>query len=342
MLFQFIKSIFFIAFLFPNLTTADSPELLEREVYLMGTSFHIALYESDREKALSDLEAIIKVVEETENQLSTWKPNSELSTLNQFPLSKPFAMSSSLCAMWENMEPWVSQTDGAFDPSVGSLTRVWGIHDSFRIPKKSEIQTALASTGFQLLKRTGCVLIKTRPVQIDPGAFGKGEAIDRVLQLAEDRRMGPLFIDFGGQLAVRGTLPQQPGWESWLANPIVREQESTVEMILKEGSLSTSGGSERDGYVKGKRIGHHMDPKSGYPVPSFGSVSVWRKKGLEADMLSTALYVMGPQKGYEWALKHQVAACFLVVHGEKIEVLPTPSFVSLISNQNQSGVLRHH
>lgn len=304
----------------------ESADPLERDVYLMGTTFRVVLYEKENEKSLADLEAIVKVVERTEDELSTWRPNSELSRLNDFPALQPFGMSPMLCSLWPKLESWVNQTDGSFDPSVGNLATIWGIHGTFRIPEKNEVLIALENTGFQHIKRNGCILTRTKSIRVDPGAFGKGEAIDRALQVAEDRKMGAMLIDFGGQLAARGTPPQQEGWMTSLANPKVRTQESEVKLLLKNGSISTSGGSERDGMVDGKRIGHHLNPKTGYPVDSFGSVAVWRPSALEADILSTALYVMGPDKGYRWAIQQQIAACFLIAKDEEIQILVTPAF----------------
>lgn len=330
---RFSTVFFCLSFLVFRIQAIAEPlDPLERDVYLMGTTFRVVLYEENKDKGISDLEAIIQTVEQTENQLSTWIPNSELSRLNDFPAARQFAMSPSLCSLWPKLELWVSQTNGSFDPSVGNLAAVWGIHGSFRIPEKTEISGALENTGFQYLKRNGCILIKTKAIRIDPGAFGKGEAMDRAIEVAEKRKMAALLIDFGGQLAVRGIPPQHEGWSSSLANPIFRTQESAVKVVLKQGSISTSGGSERDGNIDGKRIGHHLDPKTGYPVDFFGSVAVWRMKALEADMLSTALYVMGPDKGYHWAVQRGLAACFLISKEGKIQIISTPAFDSLTTN----------
>ncbi len=72
-----------------------------------------------------------------------------------------------------------------------------------------------------------------------------------------------------------------------------------------------SGGSERDRWVDGVRVGHIVDPRVGRPVDSTSSVIVWHRQALVADMLSTALYVMGEDAGLVWAARHDVAACFI-------------------------------
>jgi FAD:protein FMN transferase len=309
---------------------AEASDPVERDVYLMGTSFHVILHETNREKGNQELEMLIRSVEETENQLSTWRPESELSRLNRQPVNQPFQLSPSLCSLWEKLETWVSQSNGAFDPSVGNLAVAWGIHDIFRIPEENEISSALQNTGFRLINRTNCTLTKTRPVLIDAGAFGKGEAIDRAMRIAEQQKIEPLMIDFGGQLAVRGIPPGKEAWDTFLANPLHREESSSIRVTFKGGSLSTSGGSERDGKANGKRIGHHLDPRNGHPISFFGSVTVWHRQALDADILSTALYVKGPEEGYQWALAHDIAACFQVINGKSIETIQTPAFQALL------------
>jgi thiamine biosynthesis lipoprotein len=83
-----------------------------------------------------------------------------------------------------------------------------------------------------------------------------------------------------------------------------------MNLTLTSGSLSTSSGSERDRWVRGTRVGHILDPHTGSPAPFRGSVSVWHESALVADVLSTALYVMGPRKGLSWAEARGIAAVF--------------------------------
>jgi thiamine biosynthesis lipoprotein len=80
---------------------------------------------------------------------------------------------------------------------------------------------------------------------------------------------------------------------------------------MRGGSLSTSGGSERDRFAAGRRISHHLDPRTGEPAAFIGSVSVWHPSAFVADVLSTALFVMGPEKGLSWAEARGLAACDL-------------------------------
>jgi thiamine biosynthesis lipoprotein len=96
-----------------------------------------------------------------------------------------------------------------------------------------------------------------------------------------------------------------------IAHPRVRDR-SVLELTIRSGSVSTSGGSERDLRVDGQRVAHILDPRTGRPATFDGSVTVWHASGLAADILSTALYVMGPDEGLAWAEARGLSACFLI------------------------------
>lgn len=131
-----------------------------------------------------------------------------------------------------------------------------------------------------------------RPPNYDSGAFGKGYALDRMLALTS----GDAMIDFGGQLIVRGSR------EIAIADPADRDK-PVLALTIANASLSTSSGSEKPGHI--------FDPRTGEAVPSRGSVSVIAEDALTADVLSTALFVMGEDEGLRWADANGVAAIFI-------------------------------
>jgi len=132
---------------------------------------------------------------------------------------------------------------------------------------------------------------------IDEGGFGKGYALDRMLALTH----GDAVLNFGGQIAVRGAR------EVAVAHPRHRDRPA-VTLTLRNASLSTSSDSEQSGHI--------LDPATGKSVPSWGSVSVIDSSAFRADALSTALYVMGPERGVAWARAHNIVAIFVTDSGE--------------------------
>ena len=160
---------------------------------------------------------------------------------------------------------------------------------------------------------------------IDVGAFGKGDALDRVWDYSVDAGVDGWMIDLGGQIMVRGTPPDTDAWSVDLARPLNRTR-PLMTIQLREGSLATSGGSERDMGTGEERIGHILDPGTGYPIRTDSTVTVWHPRALVADILSTALYVMGAEEGFAWAETHGIAATFLIPDGEQVEVRATSLF----------------
>jgi len=130
----------------------------------------------------------------------------------------------------------------------------------------------------------------------EEGAFAKGYAIDRMLEALKAEGATRAVINFGGQI---GTIANT---EVTIADPKHRDR-AIVALMLRQRSLSTSSTSEKPNHI--------IDPRSGQPVPARGSVSVISDSALEADILSTALYVMGRERGLAWARAHRITAIYI-------------------------------
>ena len=305
-----------------------APVRAERTVVLMGTTATFAADAADRAAALARLERMVRVVEAAEAELSTWRDDSALSELNRQPPGEPLSVPPALCDLLGRLEGWRAATAGAFDPAVGSLIDAWDLRAAGRRPDAAALGAARARAGWPLLGFDGeaCAVTRLADATLDAGAFGKGEALDRV-RAAERDDPGAWFIDFGGQVAVSGGVAGAE-WPVALAHPAHRDR-PVAELLLAGGSLATSGGSERAlALGSGHRIGHILDPRSGAPVARQASVAVWHPNAFTADVLSTALYVMGPDAGLAWAAARDFAACFIVpgAGSDRVTFLTTPAF----------------
>ena len=283
---------------------------VERTVLLMGTWATLMVQAADRPAGLRRLERMVGRIERVEASLSTWRADSVLSALNRRPVNEPFALPPALCGLWPRLARWQRLTGGAFDPAVGRLVEAWGLRTGGAVPAPDALRAAHAASGFARFRfdAEACRVTRTADATLDAGAFGKGEALRR---LAADSSAGPPWlVDFGGQIAVGGA-PAEGGWPVALAHPSRRHQ-AVLDLTLATGSLATSGASERSPTVEGRRLAHILDPRSGRPVHRAESVTVWHEDPLAADVLSTALYVLGADDGLDYAERHEVAAVFLV------------------------------
>jgi len=289
-------------------------ETVERTVYLMGTRATFVVHATDRGVGLRQLDRMVRSVEQTEAELSTWQSESVLSTLNRQPIGEPFTLSLPVCGLWGELTAWHRDTDGAFDPAIGSLIEAWGLRVGGRRPSTADQAAALQVSGMAHLRfdAAGCRLTRTVAVTVDAGAFGKGEALRRLARL-QDELAARWMVDLGGQLAVSGA--PVGGWQVAIAHP-TRRAEPAVVLALESGSLATSGASERSYAIEGGMVAHILDPRTGRPLDRPGSVTVWHEDALTADILSTALYVLGPEAGLRYADAHRLAALFLTPVGE--------------------------
>ena len=327
-----LGAVLFVSSLSPATSAQQARVVVERQTYLMGTRAHLSTHAVTRASGLDLLDNLVGILESAEDELSTWRETSLLGRLNQHPVGTPFTAPAWLCALFETLQYWRQETHGAFDPAIGPLVEVWGLRSRGLIPSSSVLATARARSGLRLFD-TGfppCTVTRLGDVTVDAGAFGKGLALDRVAaaDLASEQDW---LVDLGGQVAVRRATGRPRSVA--LAHPVTRDR-PVIEVSLESGSLAVSGGSERDQTVDAVTIGHILDPRTGRPVSRELSVVVWHQRALVADILSTALYVMGVHEGRAWAETHGIAACFLVpaadvVSGgpQAVELVATRPFI---------------
>lgn len=299
----------------------------------MGTTVTLETFAAERAEGLQQLERLVRTLEEVEGHISTWEPGSEFSRLNRQPTGVPLELDESICDLLAELRHWSHLTEGAFDPSVGRLIDVWGLQTRPRQASNTDIRVALERSGMDLLAidsdSNGCRATRNGDIRVDAGAFSKGAGLRRVLR--ENQSAGfPWMIDAGGQVAIHGLPPGKDAWALSIAHPSDRSQPA-LTLNVRSGSLATSGGSESDVTVQvaggnAVRIGHILDPRNGRPVLSRTSVSVWHSDPLVADVLSTALYVMGRDRGLRFANHHDFAACFLAPDGDRAKLHASNAF----------------
>lgn len=302
---------------------ACEPVRIEHSVVLMGTPAQFVVEASDREQGLALLEHMVTTIEDVEAEISTWRDSTVFGRVNNLPIGQPMQLPVRSCKWIEQVANWWRESGGAFNPAVGQLTEAWGLRGSGHHPTTSRLDSILLHGGFNSIRfdAGSCQITRLADVSLDAGGFGKGAALDEVhLSLAGVKNAW--MINFGGQVAVRHRV-----WPMSLAHPL-RRDEPILDIQLGEGSLATSGGSEHNLILdNGSQIGHILNPHTGLPVQWTGSVTVWSMSALDADILSTSLYVMGPQEGFDWAVQRQIAACFLVHDpGGEMKVKLTPEF----------------
>lgn len=305
---------------------AEPAAHVTRTAWLMGTRARIDVEGRSRAEAIDASEAVLRVMSRAEERLSTWREDSELTRLNRLPPGITGRPDRDLAALLAEVASWVSRTDGAFDPAVGALVDVWDLRGSGRVPSPDELRAARSASGrsgVHVDPSTGAVTRHAHAAWLDAGGFGKGAALRQARVKLTAHGVRAAVLDLGGQVTAFGPEPLTLS----VAHPADRDTPA-FRLEVADASVATSGQSERAVAVDGERLGHILDPRDGRPVPAWGSVTVVAPDPLTADVLSTALYVMGPDTGLEWATEREVAALFSVVTDSGLSQRMTPAMES--------------
>ena len=261
--------------------------VVHRQVETMGTVLWIEVEAEDRLSGLEASEEVMRQVEAAEARLSTWTQESELSQLLTSEAGKRVELTPLLAEELAAARRVAGLTRGAFEPSVGVLSRAWGLRTGGRTPSELEIERARGQCGADLWELDGRFAVRrSAAVVLDEGGFGKGAALDQALKALASKSVTGATLNLGGQLAFLGTAEQSVP----VADPLNRGV-TLIELKVRGGSVATSANTER--------AGHILDPRTGHPAADFGSVTVWAQDALSADALSTGLFVLGPDAGLE-------------------------------------------
>ena len=296
----------------------------------MATEFEVlmpATYgREETEIALQALEHVQKI----EQVLSIYKPRSLVSQLN---LSGTDGMKvpEDLFQLLSEACTYSEQTSGAFDITAGPLVDAWGFTErSGRKPTDEQLQEVLDCVGYRwiALDSEKQTVRLTRPgMRINLGAIGKGYALDYVRAHLVTAGVEN-FLTHGGNssLVARGSRrPGEPGWPVALSHPL-QAKRRLGRVWVQDGSLSTSGSGKQFFHHQGKRMGHVIDPRTGYPGGEFLSLSLLAPGAAQTDALATGLFVQEESERNEFLIKHPNCAIIAVCPGRRdseVEVLST-------------------
>jgi thiamine biosynthesis lipoprotein len=288
----------------------------------MGTTLRIGVAASARSAGIEAIEVAFKAVRSAESVLSTWRDDSEIAQVNHAQPGQAVALSHQLSAALLEADHWCRETRGAFDPAVGALVDAWELRGAGRVPSWAALSRARSATGMRrfAFSSQGRRVSRTHPsAWIDTGGFGKGLALRDAREALRRTGIASARLNFGGQVVVIGADHQGNDWLIPVAHPSQRAQ-PVAWLHLRRGSISTSSQSERFVTADGRAIGHVLDPRTGQPVPAWGSVSVVADDPTVADVVSTALLVLGPDSGLQWArARADIGVLFLVEHEGRLE-----------------------
>ena len=283
---------------------AEALERYETSATIMGSEFRVALYGTEQNKLAAVADLALQEARRVDQLLSNYIEESELSRVNREAASGPVAVSPEFFDVLQRCLEYSRLSEGAFDPTVGRLMKTWGFYKGKgAMPNRFSIWWALRSVGYQHLSldaRKRTVTFERNGMELDPGGFGKGYAVERMIELLREKGVESAMVSGGAStLYGIGAPPDEPqGWRTDIRDPKVRDR--VVETVfLRDESLSTSGSYEKFFTVDGVVYSHIMDPRTGMPAKGTLAVSVLAPSAFDTEVWSTALFVNGAEKAPE-------------------------------------------
>jgi len=205
------------------------------------------------------------------------------------------------------------KTGGAFSPATGDLMQLWGFGtEAENVPRRESIENAVARSDYKQVEVRDGGIINSGTAMLDLGGAVKGYTLDALRDNLDLMDAGPALINAGGSIYARGTKPDGENWKIGIRDPFGSAADYIGTMPLEDLCISTSGSYERGFTENGKYYHHILDPSTGYPAENgLLSVSVADVSGIDTDIYSTALFVMGREKGMEFAEQNGLSALFI-------------------------------
>jgi FAD:protein FMN transferase len=271
---------------------------------LLGTYVTIKTHDTDRSKSEKQ-EAVKRAfseIERIEGLLSSFKKGNIIDKINSSGTKEVFLDKETFYVL-EKAKYFNEISDGAFDITVLPILELWGFHKkNYSVPSYEKIEEALARAGSDKMildKNRSSVRFLKDGMSIDLGGIAKGYAVDRAAAILMRNGIKNGLIDAGGDIYCFGRKQKGKKWSVGIRDP--RYKNSVIERLdIEDSAVVTSGGYENFFERAGKRYGHIINPKTGYPVENnVVSVTIITTDCLTADALATAAMVLGKEKGAE-------------------------------------------
>ncbi len=261
-------------------------------------------------------------VEEVDQQMSTWKVDSNLMEFNRAPADLWLQLPDHLIKVLGTGLEIGRLSHGAFDIGMGDAVMAWGfgadeanpdrIRDALQSPRRpSHELLEIDPTNFRARKHG--------PLSIDLSGIAKGYGVDRLAETAMEFGIDNALVAIDGELRAMGLGPEGEAWPIAVEKPDYEQRSPFAMLALEDAAVATSGDYRHWVNVGAQKLSHTMDPHRGGPITDApASVTVLAETCMEADAFATALMVMGVNQGCDFSRSLNLDALFLTRQGDEI------------------------
>ncbi len=311
----------FILILHPS--SSQSSNLFKYHQVAMGTMIEITLMGDNEEKANKAALQAFQEMKRIETLMSPWIESSDVTRINRSAGKEGVKVSQETSKVIKKAQDISELSQGGFDITVGPLTELWRKAREKKIPLSAEeVKEKLSLVNFKNIEvdQEGKVYLKKKGMAIDLGGIAKGYGVDRAFDVLRSLGYKNLIVNAGGDLRAGGFKNNQP-WSIGIQNP--REPQKILTRIsVSDMAVATSGDYEKFFIYEGKRYHHIFNPNDGFPTEGCQSVTIVTKNCITADGLATAVFVLGPEKGYSLCQKLDGVECLIVDKDGKMIISP--------------------
>ncbi|MEW6306582.1 MAG: FAD:protein FMN transferase [Verrucomicrobiota bacterium] len=304
----------------PGATTSGGWQRFEFSEPHMGTLFTITFYAKQESVAREAARAAFARVGELNLILSDYDAESELVRLFESEHGKPVAVSAELFRVLTHAQALAEETDGAFDVTLGPLTRLWRkARRTKTLPDAAAIAEAKAAVGWQKLEldaRLRAVTLRVPNMKLDLGGIAKGFAADEALAVLRRHGIKRALVAASGDLAIGDAPPGRDGWNVGIAPLDAASGKITDALVLKNCGVSTSGDTEQSIDINGVRYSHIVNPATGLGLTERIGVTVIARDATTTDALATAVSVVGAGRGMKLVEASKSAEAIIMTHNE--------------------------
>ncbi|BDM23994.1 FAD:protein FMN transferase [Pseudomonas sp. LRP2-20] len=297
----------------------------------MGSSYSIQYVREPGGPAPAQVQAAVEtILNDIDQHYSTYRGDSTVSQFNLLPANQCMVLPPDMLELVALGQHLAELSDGAFDLTVEPLLDLWGFGPQARheqVPDPQALAQARQRVGYRHLRIDGQALCKDAAVQLDFNSIAAGHAVDLIAERLRAMGVSRFVAEVTGELKAVGRKPDGSPWRIALELP--REDRQVARQIIPVNGLgvSTSGDYRHYFEENGRRYSHTFDARLGRPVDhDLAAVTVLDRSALQADGYSTLLLILGPERAWDFAVAHDLAAVLVTRAEGGFVSRATPAF----------------
>ncbi|UCE78095.1 MAG: FAD:protein FMN transferase [Nitrospiraceae bacterium] len=286
---------------------------------MMDTYVSMTVVSESEQSSREAIEQAFAAIESFGNRINFYSDKSELAMINRSAGTEGVSVSTETLDIIDKAVFVADASSGAFDPTIGPLMQLWNFHNPVK-PRPEDIKSRLPLVNYRHVsidKDRDVVMLKEKNMLLDLGGIAKGYATDIAVDVLKKNGISSGLVAIAGDIRAFGSKPGGKPWNIGIRNPRQknRSDEIIAKMQLTDKAISTSGDYERFFIQDGVRYHHLLNPGTGFPATTCRSVSIIADKGVFADAFSTAVFVLGPEKGMDLIKKMNMEAVIIDNNG---------------------------